>query len=151
MKKLIILLLLLCLVAAASAEDEMFILCRPTTEINVRLSPKFGAEIIGHLYLGSVVHPDGKKKNGFVHVVDLGFECMEGWIYGGLLVSTPPEAREQRMQIQANGRVAARQYINGKRNKWLRSGKEVVVYAISQEWSITDCGYIQTEFLCQVP
>ena len=149
MKKLLICLMILMVVSSAAA-DDMYILCRPSTEINVRLSPKFGGEIIGHLYLGSVVHLDGKKKNGFVHAVDLGFECMEGWIYGGLLVSTPPEAREIRMQIQASGRVAARQYINGKRNKWLRTGREVTVYAISQEWSITDQGYIQTEFLCQV-
>lgn len=130
----------------ASAEGK-YILCRPKTEINVRFSPKFGGEIIGHLYFGDCVETDGTVRNGFAHVVGLAFEAVEGWVYKGLLVDTPPIAVSGKDQIISSGKVAARQYIGGKRNKWLRSGKEVLVYAISQEWSITDQGYVQTKYL----
>ena len=135
------LLLIVSLIDSASA-DEKFILCRPRTEINVRACPKWGGEIIGHLYFGDSVELDGKVRNGFAHIVGLSFESMEG-----LLVDTPPVVFECKDQIISDGRVAARQYIGGKRNKWLRSGKEVVVYAISEEWSITDQGYVQTKYL----
>jgi hypothetical protein len=109
--------------------------------------PKWDGEIIGHLYFGDSVELDGKVRNGFAHVVGLSFEEVDGWIYKGLLVDTPPIAFQGKDQIISKGRVAVRQYIGGKRNKWLRSGREVVVYAISQDWSITDQGYIQTKYL----
>ena len=140
------LLLIVSLIDSASSEEK-YILCKPKTEINVRACPKWGGEIIGHLYFGDSVETDGKVRNGFAHIVGLSFESMEGWIYTGLLVDTPPVAFKGKDQIISDGRVAARQYIGGKRNKWIKSGKEVVVYAISEEWSITDQGYIKTEYL----
>ena len=139
-------LILFSLINRASA-DQKYILCRPKTEINVRFSPKFGGEIIGHLYFGDSVETDGTVRNGFAHVIGLAFEAVDGWVYKGLLVDTPPIAVNGKDQIISSGKVAARQYINGKRNSWLRSGKEVLVYAISQDWSITDKGYIQTKYL----
>lgn len=155
MKKSLILILLVlvdCLIIIVSLmnlarSEEKYILCNPKTEVNVRFSPKFGGEIIGHLYFGDCVEIDGTVRNGFAHVVGLAFEAVEGWIYTGILVDTPPIAFSGKDQIISSGKVAARQYIGGKRNKWLRSGKEVFVYAISQEWSITDQGYIKTEYL----
>ena len=140
------LLIIISIMDSARAEGK-YILCRPKTEINVRACPKWGAEIIGHLYLGDSVETDGKVRNGFAHIVGLSFESMEGWIDQGLLVDTPPVVFECKDQIISDGRVAARQYIGGKRNKWLRSGREVNVYAISEEWSITDQGYVQTKYL----
>lgn len=139
-------LLIVSLVDSAFSEEK-YILCRPETEVNVRLYPKFGAEIIGHKYFGDAVCTDGKRKNGFIHVYDLGFEHMEGWIYSGVLVDYPPILWQEEEQISSSGRVAARQYIGGKRNKWLKSGRDVLVYAYSQEWSITDHGYVQTKYL----
>lgn len=155
MKKSLILILMVlvaCLLIIVSLmdsarSDEKYILCKPKTEINVRFSPKWDGEIIGHLYFGDSVETDGTVRNGFAHVIDLSFESMDGWIYTGLLVDTPPVVFECKDQIISDGRVAARQYIGGKRNKWLRSGREVIVYAISQDWSITDQGYVQTKYL----
>ena len=141
-----IILLFVALMDVASA-DTKYILCKPETEINVRRSPKFRGEIIGHLYFGDRVELDGSIRNGFAQVGGFGFEVMEGWLYTGLLVDDPPMIYEATAEIVSSGRVAARQYINGKRNKWLKPGKEVYVYAISREWSITDQGYIKTAFL----
>jgi uncharacterized protein YgiM (DUF1202 family) len=155
MKKSLILILLVlvaCLLIIVSLMDsarseEKYILCKPKTEINVRFSPKWDGQVIGHLYFGDSVELDGKVRNGFAHVIGLGFEETEGWIYKGLLVDTPPIAFQGKDRIISSGKVAARQYIGGKRNKWLRSGREVIVYAISQDWSITDQGYVQTKYL----
>jgi hypothetical protein len=155
MKKSLILILMVlvsCLLIIVSLMDsarseEKYILCKPKTEINVRFSPKWDGQVIGHLYFGDCVETDGIVKNGFAHVVGLAFEAVDGWVYKGLLVDTPPIAVSGKDQIISSGKVAARQYIGGKRNKWLRSGKEVLIYAISQDWSITDQGYVQTKYL----
>ena len=128
-------------------ECEYFILCKPGVEVNVRRTPKKGAEIIGHLELGDRVKSDGKEKNGFVHLTGLTFEFSEGWIYKGLLISERPYISEGKCQIVTDSRVAARHYINGKRKSWIKPGKEVKVYAVGKEWSITDKGYVQTRFL----
>lgn len=147
MKKIVALIVFIILIFGYALADEMFILCKPKTEVNVRLFPKWGAEVIGHKYCGDVVYTDGRRKNGFLHVYDLGFENMEGWIYSGILVEYPPMLFEGKDQITSSGRVAARQYIGGKRNKWLKAYKDVVVYAVSKEWSITDQGYVKTKYL----
>jgi hypothetical protein len=139
---------------AFADEAEYFILCKPGNEINVRRSPKMGGTVIGRKEFGDKVTSDGKEKNGFVHIIGLSFEETEGWIYKGLLINEPPVISEGECQICSSGRVACRVYINGKRRKWLRDGSEVKVYAIGKEWSYTNKGYIQTEFLTvnyQVP
>ena len=141
-----VLLIFIALMDWAYAE-ERYILCKPNTEINVRFAPRWNGEIIGHMYLGDRVETDGTVRNGFAHIVGLAFEQSDGWVYTGLLVDTPPISFQGKDQIISRGRVAARQYIGGKRNKWLRSGREVTVYAISQDWSITDQGYVKTEYL----
>ena len=148
----ILMILVACLLIIVSLMDsarseEKYILCKPKTEINVRMFPKWDGQIIGHLYFGDSVVLDGTVRNGFALVVGLSFEEVDGWIYKGLLVDTPPIAFQGKDRIISKGRVAARQYIGGKRNKWLRSGREVLVYAISQDWSITDQGYVQTKYL----
>ena len=145
MKRIILILLIILMICSSALADDFYVLC--STECNVRLHAKWTAEVIGHKYCGDVVHADGKRKNGFVHVNGLGFEYMDGWIYAGALVEDPPVIYERKAEVVSKGRVAARQYIGGKRNKWLKNGREVFVYAISEVWSITDQGYVQTKYL----
>ena len=127
--------------------DEYFIICKPGVYINVRFHPNKRAEVIGELELGDKVESDGKEQNGFIHVTGLSFEFTEGWIYKGLLVKDEPYICEWGCQIISDSRVAARHYINGKRKGWIKPGKEVTVYAVSRDWSITEKGYVQTRFL----
>ena len=131
----------------AVAEEEYFILCRPGAEVNIRERAKLRSPIVGCLGFGDRVISDGKEKNGFIHVIDLLAEVSEGWIYKGLLVEDEPVASQGKAQVFNAGRVACRKYADGKRIGWLKDGSEVEVYAISEEWCVTDHGYIKTEFL----
>ena len=59
MKKIILLLISLIIVSGSAFADDFYILCRPSSEINIRFSAKWTADIIGHKYCGEVVHADG--------------------------------------------------------------------------------------------
>ena len=90
---------------------------------------------------------NGKTKNGFAQAEVL-LEESEAWIYAGYISFEEPEWRggESRI-IQANGRVACRKYIDGPRRCWVTDGSWVRVWWQTEEWSVTDKGFIRTEFI----
>jgi hypothetical protein len=132
----------------SGSADEYFIICNTKTEINVRRAAKRSSEKIGWLECGDRVETDGVKKNGFVYCYDMNTESGDGWVYAGYLVPDKPEKYGGRyVEVKANGRVACRQYVNGKRQGWVNDGQEVKVYAVSAEWAATNKGFIKTEYL----
>ena len=151
MKKVILLIAVLtvvgCCLTALSETDNGFIMCQPDSYVNIRISPKNGAEIIGRYELGFKVETDGKKKNGFLHLVNLGLEATEGWVHAGFVSRDALVVRTVGARIKSNGRVACRKSINGNRRKWLANGDLVTVYAYSDSWAITNHGFIKTEFI----
>ena len=151
MKRLISILAFICILTAilavSVAEDEYFIICNPKTYICVRRTPKKGAEETGRLDFGDSVFTDGKKKNGYLHVVDI-TEDGEGWVFAGNVISDKPEKLENaRANVAATGRVMSYRWVNGKKNGWVNVGTQVVVLAWSEEWAVTNKGYIRTQYL----
>ena len=143
-----------CLADAESPVSDqtlVFILCNPETHVNVRQAPKPGAEKIGRAYLGDSFTTDGVIKNGFIHVTDCPYEFSHGWISIGFITYDSVDVSTAKAEISANGRVACRKSIGGKRQKWLKPGQAVTAYAVAGEWAITDLGFIQTRFLSFVP
>lgn len=142
---------LLCMILVMTAQicvaDEYYVLCKPGSEVNVRDFPNMKSPVFGCCFFGDKVETDGKERNGFVHIINLQMEATHGWIYKGLLVKDEPVASEGKAQVFNAGRVACRKYVNGKIKRWAYDGDEVEVYAISQEWCVTNYGYIRTEFL----
>ena len=126
--------------------DEFYIICKPGTCVNVRISPNSHAEIIGSKFFGDVVYVD-KEKNGFVHITNLNSEYTDGWVSKGLIVEDQPVEVNRSGVIVSNARVAGRKYVNGKVKTWLANGTEVTVYAESDEWCVTDKGYVRAEFI----
>lgn len=132
----------------AKADDyyeTMYVLC--DDYVNVRSSPNKKQDPIGRLEVGDAVTLDGKKKNGYVHVVDLLFEECEGWVHAGFLVPDKPEKENRKATIVSRGRLAARKYVNGKRTRWLKPGATVTVWYWSDDWALTNCGYVQSKYL----
>lgn len=125
--------------------DEGYVLC--TDYVNVRRKPSTKSASIGTFECGEHLYLDGKKKNGFLHCVDLMLEENEGWIHSGFVVSDKPERVWQKATIVSKGRLAARKYVNGKRTRWLKPLASVTVYYWSDEWAVTDCGYVMTQYL----
>lgn len=132
----------------ASAEENVyFIICTPEGDVNARKHAKIKSEIVGSLFFGVKVLSDGKQRNGFIHVYDLAGEYSTGWVSKGYIVEDEPIKCEVVGYIASPGRVAARKMIGGKVNKWLKPGSEVMIYAISEQWCVTEYGFIRTEFL----
>ena len=146
---------ILCRLAGAETpvndQTRVFILCRPETHVNVRETPKNGNNKIGRAYLGDSFLTDGVVKNGFLHVTDCPYEFGQGWISLGFISYDSVEASTAKAEISANGRVACRKSIGGKRQKWPKPGQAVTAYAVAGEWAVTDLGFVQTRFLSFVP
>ena len=143
----------MCLVAfltcfsASGEEGRVFILCNPKTPVNVRRTAKKGAEITGRLDFGDWVETDGIEKNGFLHVYGI-TEDGEGWIFAGYVVADEPVKLEKAWaSIGATGRVMTYRWVNGAKNGWVKVCDQVKVFGMSQEWAITDHGYIRTKYL----
>ena len=151
MKKLIALLLLLAALTSVSTAlcdaYKVFILCNPKTPVIVRESPKKGVNETGRLDFGDEVWTDGRKRNGYLHVLDVS-EAGEGWIFAGNTITDQPEKLTgARANVAATGRVMSYRWVDGKKNGWIEVGTKVIVYAISDEWAVTNKGYIRTKYL----
>ena len=125
--------------------EERYVLCMDY--VNVRSSPNKKQEPIGRLETGDRVFTDGKKKNGYLHCVDLLFEQCEGWVFAGYLTYDKPENVNRNAVIVSKGRLAARKYVAGRRTKWLKPGATVKVWFWSDDWALTNCGYVKTKYL----
>ena len=152
MKKLIALALLIALIfsfTSANTEKkytQAWVLCQPDSYINVRAFPKKTSEVIGRLFSGDYIYVDGKTKKGFAHC-DVAVEGGEGWVYKGFLVYSEPIPDGHVYPIEAKGRVACRRDVNGTRRCWVHNGDPVRVYMISDEWCLTNKGFIKTKFI----
>lgn len=144
----------LCSVSTAEEWDEheeeymiAYAICTPGDVVNIRGNPNTKQSPTGYLEPGDRVYLDFKKRNGYWHAVNLSTEAGEGWIHAGYLVFDEPIVMEQGATIISNGRLAARKYVNGKRTRWLKPGAHLTVLVWSDEWCLTNCGYVRTEFL----
>lgn len=155
--KLILLLAALAVIAAglelyavgfAEEEGEIWILCREDSYVNIRERANRRAAIGGQAYCGDHFRTDWETKGEWIHIIDASTESGDGWINAGYVIYTEPEnAGGAEMRIREGGRVAARKTIRGKRTKWLKAGSGIRVYWIGEEWSITDQGFVMTEYI----
>ena len=142
---------------AAEAEDgfvgHCWVICKPTdshgkqNEVLIREKPGRKAEVVGTVTGGDMLITDWEEKDGWIHIIDLANETGDGWIFEGYIVFTEPRAVWKEMQICANGRVACRKYIGGKRTAWAQDGETVTVYWMTGEYAVTDRGFIQSEYM----
>lgn len=143
---LMILTVMMTMMLAASAEDGMvYVLCNPESYVNIRENPSKKAKLAGYAYCGDDFRTDGVIRSGFIHVF-AGTETGEGWISTGFIVYSQPEHVGETWVVESNGRVAARSTVGGKRNRWLKNGKEVQVYYVA-EVAVTNYGFVDAEYL----
>ena len=144
---LIVLLMSICYIAGAE-ETTKYILCSPRTDnhVAIRRSPRKCAEETGRLDCGDQIITDGKIRNGYVHIIGM-TEYGEGWVHKGYVVDDKPVIERCMATIAAKGRVKARRFIGGKKNCWLDVGDDVRVFARSEEWAVTNKGYVMTKYL----
>ena len=124
-----------------------WIMCQPKDYVNARMGPSTKSDSIGMLETGYEFEIDGKTKNGFAHAY-VSLEADQAWIHSGYIVfSEPINMGGAKRTIRADGRVACRKRIGGERRCWVNDGDVVRVYYQSDEWSVTDKGFIQTQYI----
>ena len=149
MKKLCaVLMLVVLLFGIAVADDTYYVLCDPESFVYIREFPKKNSREWGFLYYGDSVEVDGKKRNGYWHVDGVNTETGDGWVKGLFLDDNEPILMSAHEYIVVScGRLAARNGVNGKRHGWLKPGTKVKVYGMSEEWAVTNKGYVKAEYL----
>ena len=146
-----ILLAVVCFRSIAHADtitEEVWILCEPKGTVNIRKKP--AGEVFGGTTCGNKVWTDNRMSKGFIHVLELAAEEETGWISARYIVYDEPMEVNEVMVVHADGRVAVRKWVNGKIKSWVHNGDRILVYWMSSEWAVTECGYIKTEFLTEV-
>lgn len=144
----LLLILIIVLMADHAKTEDAWILCNPNSYVCVRAKPSGRGEIIGRFDAGDKIEVTDKKKNGFIKCINLSLEQEEGWIcYGYVVYDEPYVPHFTETYIKSEGRVAARKTVNGDRRCWLKNNAKIKVYLASDEWCITNKGYIKTEFV----
>ena len=135
----------------AFSEDapvQAYVVCQPGDYVNARMSPSRKSTSVGRYESCDTVWLDGEEKSGFAHCVDTTFETCECWVYGGYIIYDEPEWMDGRTAtVVSNGRLAARRNCTGSVRKWLNNGTEIQVYWLSDEWCVTDEGFVMTEYI----
>ena len=134
------------LISEVKAETtEAYVLC--DSYVNIRKSPSRKSEVIGRFECGEKLTLDGKSKNGFLHCIDMALEDSDGWIHSGYVVYDKPIRADEPATIVSKGRLAARNRVNGDRLRWLKPLASVRVLWWSDDWCVTNCGYVQSRYL----
>jgi hypothetical protein len=128
--------------------QQVWVLCEPDGCVNLREKPK--GRIFGGAMVGAELKTDGKTKGSWLHVFNIPAEEDSGWISSRYITYSEPEIVMCNLSIRAEGRVACREWIGGKVKHWLHDGEKVYVYYMSDEWAVTEIGYIMTEFFEEV-
>jgi hypothetical protein len=126
---------------------EMFVICQPNDYVNARYGASRKSMCVGRLECGDRVVTDGKKKNGFLHIVGAGFETDEAWVHAGYLAYDPPEWVGRTATVISRSTLMARRFIGGKVRKKLYTGDELTVYWKTDEWCVTSQGFVMTRYL----
>jgi len=137
-----------CKAAAEGATVKAWVLCQPSDYINLRARASRKSAAVGRMDCGDAVELDGKTSNGFARVTGITIDSPgEAWIYTGFVVFDRPVWYGEQMEIVGNGRVAARKNICGEVRQWLQPGQMVTVYWKSEEWCVTNRGFVKTQYL----
>lgn len=131
----------------AEADGRCWVLCDPESCVRLRVGPRKTAAEFGSAECGTMLLTDSKERNGYLHVVDLAAEESEGWISVHYIVYDEPQEVNCSATVRSDGRVAVRKSVNGKITGWLKNGETIRVLWTSGEWSVTNRGYVMSEYL----
>lgn len=133
---------------AAQAETvECWVLCQPDSHVCVREKPSRSSEAFGWTPCGTRLETDGKQRNGFMHVYNVPAEETTGWISAKYVVYNEPKICNRTATVVSEGRLAVRKCADGKVVKWLQPGQQITIICYSNEWCLTEKGYVRTEYL----
>ena len=140
----------ICLTSSLGMSEEEYttawIVCQPGDYVNARSRPSSRSSSVGWFDGGDEILLNGKEKNGYVCVVGR-FEIGEAWVSKGYVVYEEPVRMSATATVISRGKLKARRCVDGKRRCWLRNGDEVKIYWWTEDWCVTNRGYVQTKYL----
>lgn len=125
---------------------EAWVVCQPNDYVNIRNAPSRKSESVGRLDGGDSITVYGKVKNGFIRCAGV-FDSDEAWVFAGYLVYEEPERMECRAYSTSRAKLASRKWIGGKVRKWLKNLDDVIVYWWTDDWCVTNKGFVQSKYL----
>jgi len=146
MKKFFAAVILLCLLMSVSYADTVWILCQPDSYVNTRPFANKKHNANGYMECGWEAETTGKTSKGYLYL-ELNNEDGYGWVHKGYIVYSEPIIITFKTNIYSKGRVACWRSIGGNRRCWVKNGDVVTVYALCEEWAVTNKGFIKTEYL----
>ena len=147
MKKIIFIWLAIILLVSSAYADTVWVLCQPDSYVNIRQFPSKKHQASGRMECGWDAETNGKSQNGYLYLSSVGTEDGCGWINKGYIIYSEPIVKTFDTNIYSKGRVACWRSIGGKRRCWIKPGAVITVYAVSEEWSITNKGFVRTKYL----
>ena len=135
-------------VTLAEEYDQVFtayVICQKDDYVNVRMYPSKKSEVVGRCDGGDEILTDGYEKNGFLRCY--GFESVDAWIFSGYVVYDKPEWVNRIGYSVSRAVLNVRRFIGGKVIHKLKNLAEVVVYWLSDEWCVTNKGFVKTKYL----
>ena len=132
-------------VRAEKEPEARWVFCNDV--LLVREGPKKTHTATGELEPGTQVWTDGKVRNGYCHLVNLANESGDGWVRSIYLTDKEPQKIDCEATVISKGRLAARRTVNGERTSWLKPLSTVTVYWATDEWAVTNKGYVMTKYL----
>lgn len=137
--------------SVADESYRCYAFCNPDSIVNVRAKPSSSSDIAAILDCGDWTVTDGKtakdnRGRTWLHIVEH-FEYDESWVCMDYVSFYPVKIRTHQADIVSQGRVATRKLPDGDRTGWVKPGKTVTVYCEDGIWSLTNRGYIKTEYL----
>ena len=128
-------------------ELKCWVLCQPRDYINVRSLPSTHGNPVGFLDPGDEITISTDAKNGFFPIISPSFDG-EAFISARYVSTEEPEWKGgQEYCVVSNARVAARKWLDGPRLSWLVNGTVVRVFYYTPTWSVTNRGFIQSQYL----
>ena len=125
-----------------------WVLCQPGDYVNIREKATKKSAAVGRLDPGDPIEVTGETRNGFAEIADMTLETAGGaWVYAGYIVLDEPVKYMDEMEVIGTARVAARKSCSGDIRCWLEPGTVVTVFWKSEEWCVTNRGFIMTKYL----
>lgn len=139
-------LIILTMTASTAGAETAWVLCHPDSYVNIRWSPSTRSTAEAQVYAGDEIELDGKKDGKWLHCL-CSSESGDGWIRSDYISTDEPDILDGAAYEITKNRTRVRTSASGRVIRMLKKGTTVTVYLMTPEWSVTNFGFIATEFL----
>lgn len=126
---------------------KVWALCKPDSYVCIRSKPNVHSSVEGRILFGDWMKTDGTRVGKWLKVYG-GFEAGVGWASTEYLSDFEPVIYEKGAVMLTNAKqVICRTGRGGAILRKVKKNTAVKVWAMSEDWSVTDMGFISSRYL----